>query len=283
MTHGDIYIPYTTPDGKEKYLYCEAWSDGYFDGVGYAMLSSSNHMEDIIKLNTIFLGSPFYYDPQTQKLEAKEADRLEHLTNNTRFNKSFIEAFQLFKEQNLEALYQSKFAKISIEKKIKADITLNAQVMDFTEVLNGGKIISDIHESIQYVKKVAKYDGETLSNYEISSTSYIYYDNQWYVGIYNNNDKYNYIPLIIGVLNFTDYNTNANVTRSGCLADPFTYIEQGPSEKDLKTLKELYQFNIENNFDMEKRTWQYIKEYVEKVVLEDKIVDVKSSKVKLKI
>ena len=283
MTHGDIYIPYVTKNGTVKYLYCEAWSDGYFDGVGYAMLASSSHMDDVIKLNTIFFGSPFYYDSNSNELESKEGDYLEVNTNDQKFNKAFIEAFELFKKRDLEALYNSEFAKISIEKKIKMGIASNAELMSLSKVLGGSKIISDINESMQYIEKICEEEGDDFKNYSFSTVSYIYYENQWYAGLYDSDDKYTYVPLILGVLNFTEYNNNPEFIRSGCLADPFTYIEQNITEKDLNTLKELYQYNLEHNFDMSDKGWVYVKEYVEKMLLEEKINPSKTNETKHKI
>lgn len=289
MTHGDIYIPYMTASGEAKYLFCEACSDGYFDGVGYAMLTSSNHMQDIIKLNTIFAGSPFYYNPNIQKFEAKEGDYLqeafEDYIEDENLLKQALECLHLFEEGKINEVYQSSFAQLSLEKKIEAGFGMNVEIKTLEEVLDGGKIVFNVKDSIEIVKKFCQKENEDLElgddsddEFTLDSTTYLYYDNQWFVGVYLD-DTYTYIPAIIGLLNFSDYNSHSEV-RGGCFTDPYTYIEQGASEKDFNTMRELFQYNLDNQIDVSNKGWNYVKEYMEKILLEEKIESADKQKAK---
>jgi hypothetical protein len=273
MTHGDIYIPIIMENGETKYLYCEAWSDGYFDGVGYAMLASSNHMEDVIKLNTIFAGSPFYYDPESNSFEAKEGDYIEENfedsdTENEAMRSAALEACTLFQAGQLKELYESNFAKISLTDKLEEGFGINAELKTLEEVLEKTPIVTDISEIMNFLTSHLK--DETIDTYNISSTEYLYHNNQWLVKMYDSEDydQSIYIPMVIGLLNFTDFSEN---NRAGCLADPFSYIENSPTQEDFKTMDSLYHYNIANNINMTHRGWNHITPWMEKQLLEKNI------------
>lgn len=280
-THADIYIPIKMENDETKYLYCEAWSDGYFSGMGYAMLASSNHMKDVIKLNTIFAGSPFYYDPATQQFEAKECDYIEEnfeeSSEDEELVESAIQCVNYVYERDLEKVYQSKFAQIPLDTKLKEGLGINAEIKPLEEVLGNSKIVVDIEEIINFLK--IKND----EHYQINSAEYLYHENQWLVKVYDDEKYVNsiYIPMIIGLLNFTQAKTVEH--RHGCFVDPFSYIEQGSSEKDLKTMKALYQHNMNHNIDMSKNGWANIQEYVEKMILDEKIATPNTTDTKIKL
>lgn len=284
MTHGDIYIPIIMDNGETKYLYCEAWSDGYFDGVGYAMLASSNHMKDVIKLNTIFVGSPFYYDPDTNKFMAKEGDYIaegyeDSDTENETMKEAGIEAVSLFEQGTLEDVYQSDFAKMSLDEKLKEGFGMNAELKTLDDILEETKIITNVSEIMELLKTNLK--EESIETYEISSTEYLFHDNQWLVKMYDEEYTHGvYIPMIIGALSFTDYNEGQ---RSGCLADPFSYIEKYITQEDFKTMNELYHYNIENSINMDDRGWNHIKPWLEKQLLEKVVNEPNRETFKVKV
>ena len=234
------------------------------------MLASSNHMEDIIKLNTIFAGSPFYYDTTNHKFEAKEGDYLiegfEDSCEDEELVKKATKCFEYFQQGQLQEVYSSDFAHVSLETKLDNGLGANAQLYSFEKLLEKDKIVSTIPEVINEIEKIANQNStSTIST--LYSTNYLYHDEQWYVGVYSSDfgDKI-YIPAIIAALNFVEFKDNH---RQYVFSDAYSYIEQNPTEKDFNMLKELFKYNLENNIEMTQTGWSYIQEWMEKMQLEE--------------
>jgi hypothetical protein len=279
-THANIYVPITL-DGKDIYLHCEASSDGDFDGVGYALLASSKHMEDIIKLNTIFAGAPFYYDFESKKIHPIN-DGIDYVFFNSSSSlfDSALECLSFFNQNQLDQVYQSNFAKIGLNEKLDEGFGFGdcSEINNLDNILTNSQVVTNIDEIKQFLKSNGQEDLHYIESWE-----HLYYDNQWLIKLYDDErEKSIYIPMITALLNFT--NVSQEGYRAGTIADPFNYIENGLTEKDLYTLNQLYQHNIENNFDMKSHGWGNVWECIEKMQLDKTIkenVDSKNNKIKL--
>lgn len=273
-THAHIYIPITL-DGKEIYLHCEASSDGDFSGVGYAMLASSHHMEDIIKLNTIFIGAPFYYE-----LKSKQFLPINDDIDDVFFNSSSSlfeaaeECLNFYNQDELDKVYQSEFAKIALNEKLDEGFGFGdcSEITSLDEVLDNSKIVKNIDDIQEFLKSTGQEEQDYIETWE-----YVYYDYQWFVKLYDDErDSSIYIPAITTLLNFTRVSQEGY--REGCITDPFSYIESGMTEKDVNTMTELYQYNLDNNFDMKSYGWGNVWEYIEKIQLDKSIQENDNSK-----
>jgi hypothetical protein len=270
MTHGEVYIPYTNEQGEKYFLHFSTPSDGYFDSLGYALLASSNHMDKISRLMSIFMAC-FYYDTENNKITARKSDFDDFNYSNALGYESIVD---LFFNEGFDAVSQSSFAQIPVEKRVDdtSDNSLISHSDFFSSQFINSKMIDSASEAIQVLEKIASRDedeslDESIESLISESSTYVYYNDQWFFSIedYQPNQVVNtFIPAIIIALNYCS-------SEMGCFTNPFKYINQSPSEKDTKTIKELYQYNIENNVDMSEKGWQYIKEYQEKMILENSV------------
>lgn len=197
MTHGDIWIPL-----GNKMLYCEAWSDGYIDGVGFGALCSSKKIPTISKLSEIFYGSPFFYEPSTDSYIAKEGDYISEGYGDDIDDEELVadaeKTLELVLDGDLEAAYATDFAKIPLKKRQKIGIGMNAYVKNaqnaWEDFTNGFSQLS-VQESCELVVQQYLKDKNFNINHAIY---YIYFwkDNQFLIQF--EIDKKIYImPLMI--------------------------------------------------------------------------------------
>lgn len=197
MTHGNVWIPL-----NGKMLFCEAWSDGYLDGVGFGALCSSKQIPTVSKLSEIFFGSPFFYMPSTNTYVAKEGDYLmegyEDCIEDEKILHSAAETLELVLAADLEAALGTEFAKIDLKTRIAMDFGFNAELISSKTAWKdfvGDSIQLGIPEVCEIVVQEYVTDPDFDINY---FTQYNYYwkDNQFLVKVEIQGKTY-MMPLII--------------------------------------------------------------------------------------
>lgn len=145
MTHGYVWLPIDFWNPKGQMIMAEAWSDGYLDGMGRGLFCSRPGLDLAIEATVMLAGSPFLYDPEAKKLEAKEGDCLaesildiigdsadaseEELAATKKVEK-VIEALE---GMRMEEARESPFAKIPLERKLEMELGGNASVSGHEE------------------------------------------------------------------------------------------------------------------------------------------------------
>jgi hypothetical protein len=210
MTHGDIYIPL-----NGKILYCEAWSDGYIDGVGFGALCSSHHIEEISKLSSIFYGSPFFYDVTTAQFVAKEEDYLiegyyDMIDESKGFDTNMVESAQetleLILKGDLSSAYLTDFAKMPLKNKIDIGLGMNADLSNEKKAWNGfmnGSSVLPLEEICELLANNLKKDDTFKPN---ARYKYFWKDEQFFVNIYIDKNIY-LVPLMIACALICDDST----------------------------------------------------------------------------
>jgi hypothetical protein len=204
MTHGNVWIPL-----NGQILYCEAWSDGYLDGVGFGALCSSKQIPMLSKLSEIFYGSPFFYEPTTGNYIAKEGDYIIEgygdVIDDETILKDAEKTLELVLAGDLENAFKTKFAQLSFDERMKLDIGINAEHGDAEQAWNNfieGAEVLNVQDACEIIVAQLK-KNETLDEEadefeinEVTRYSYFWKDGQFWVPV-EINEKIYIIPLMI--------------------------------------------------------------------------------------
>lgn len=137
-THADIWLPLAPEQVGSPMLYCEAWSDGHMDVVGYGALCSSSAISETCKLSALLAGSPVFHLPQTNVFEAKEGDYVVDSFTDDAGEDDDPEAIRQMVEEALAAIERGDAAGalsgplslIGLQDKLDKGWGLNARVLD---------------------------------------------------------------------------------------------------------------------------------------------------------
>lgn len=229
-THGDIWIPLDIEDSKNKMLYCEAWSDGYLDGVGLGAWCSSKKIKEIIQLNIMFAGSPFFYEPTQNQFVAKEGDYLvngfkEYMGSNDKKYESLVESaketYNLVLKNELEKAHKTEFGSLNLKKKLDLKIGINTYIRPFNKAWKdfiGKAKVLNLEEACEFV--VNNVDDK---NWDFCN-SYFWMDGQFWVEAVdsNGNDDGNNATSHIIPLAFAHALAGDG---TGCHGDTLGYIK----------------------------------------------------------
>lgn len=215
MTHGYIWLPF-----NGKMLFCEAWSDGYLEGVGFGALCSSQKIETITKLSEIFLGSPFFYNPSTDTYTAKEEDYLidgyEDILEDEGLLADAQKTLEYVLGDNLDDAFNTDFAKLDLDTRMALEIGMNAEIVNNDiawDRFAHDSIELDLEPLCNLLIKEYQNEGEYFDINECLDTVYYYKDNQFLVNIGMNDDNRYIMPLIIACafmdMNHTVYGDSA--------------------------------------------------------------------------
>jgi len=197
MTHGNVWIPL-----NGQVLYCEAWSDGYLDGVGFGALCSSQKISTISKLSEIFYGSPFFYEPSTGSYIAKEGDYIIEGYGDVMEDESLVEdaekTLELVLNGDLESAFKTRFAQLSFNERMELDIGINAELNNYEDEWNS--VFADckfpsLKDACQLVVQQYKNDPDFEMN-EAGQYNYFWKDGQFWINIEIEDELY-VMPLMI--------------------------------------------------------------------------------------
>lgn len=196
MTHGYIWLPF-----NGKMLFCEAWSEGYLEGVGFGALCSSQKIETITKLSEIFLGSPFFYNPSSDSYTAKEEDYLiegyEDILDDQDLLDDAEKTLQYILGDNLDNAFNTDFAKLDLNTRLALEIGMNAEIVEndiawkkFAE----DSLVVSLEEICEMLIKESQIEDFDIN--ELAQTVYYWKDDQFLVNLEMNDNLY-VVPLII--------------------------------------------------------------------------------------
>lgn len=248
MTHGDIYLPLNPGDPASRYLYCEAWSDGYMDGVGYGCLGSSVNIAGICAASAMFAGSPFFWDAERGAYVAKEEDYVIDNFADSGADDALCESAEealrlLIEEGSLDRAAATDFGRMPLEQKLDAGYGLNAQVLTREEAFEnfsssyGDAVILDDEQA---ARAVAQCIGSETADMD-THTCYFWDGSRFLatVGLSGvegidgvdpeGEETVAVIPLVAAA---------CMGSPSGCVVDLGAYLAS-PSEADAKMLKRL--------------------------------------------
>lgn len=239
MTEGCFYIPLGK---KGNFLACNAAHDADIEGLGFALLSSSHVMQEIIQINTAFAGSLTFFNLDTQLIDWYHDYMIDIFDNceNEEIKESGLLALDLVKEGELNLAKETLWWNLSLEEKEEA--------LGFTGVLNNEVGIIEkknfLFTDEAQIKKLYQVLFHTHENYSLITHNYAWHNGQVYYECRDKSDiSKNYsIPLVAYVF-FQLASWAGPFELSGSYADVEDYFNSNITQKDIKTLSSLIEYN----------------------------------------
>ena len=208
MTHGELWIPFVAGD-LSRYIFSEAWSDGYIAGVGSEALLSSGKLAEITEAINLLAGSPVFFDPLTQTYHIHEYDYLTEGYMDAGLEDDLCESAQktadFIENGNFEAARNTAFGRMSFDKKIEQELGINTIVVSQAEAWkrfthNTAKTLNDTHAALLLHAHVK--DNKLCEPYHFG-TSYFWNGEQFLTTLYhissNTQTEIFIVPLVLAV------------------------------------------------------------------------------------
>ncbi len=217
-----------------NFLYCETSHDGYEDGLGYALLASSAKMEELTEIMKACAGTICYYEQSSKTIKIdREIDY--YYDASPDLCAQYTKAFALIKNGELEKARQLDFWSVPLEKKATKEFCMNSSIVQENYHFYDASNIKELYDFLVKFKT----DEDIYGNY-----TYIWKDGQLHqqVEIEGSEDKGNYaIPFVANMFFSADPEEHESPT--GCYASIEKYFYTDITEKDLKTIEAIYEYN----------------------------------------
>lgn len=223
MTHGSIWLPLNPADPRSKMFFIDTYSDGYLDGVGLGLWSSSQRIEPLCAISALFGGQAFFADPSTGSIQAQQDDYVINLLDEAmceffdgdddeaeedpdgphrderRLLRGAQAAFEALKSGDEQGALSSEFARLPVERRQELLQAHDFEIVEPEEAwrhfADGAPQLSQTEAARLCADHLLNANGVGLH----SSTAYYWRDGQFHTQVYKDGDYKTPMILPLGM------------------------------------------------------------------------------------